>query len=144
VDFHVFIDLPNRQGRRFLPKINADAPDGFEWNYLFYAYGWIHTLYDGQDASDDHYGTVVTPTPTITVDIENKKIKFLFSPDALGNPTSLEGAKIYVTTWDSKGSDAEFRKITELGAEYEFGGSGDPGTPLIIDDTEVLIISSHK
>ena len=138
--FHVFIDIPDKSGSNILPKINATAPPGFEWDYLFYAAGWNAAFYDSKGASENYYGSILTPTPSIISDKENKKITFLFPPDALDNPTSLEGAKIYISTWDSTGSEGGHRSISKAGGAYEFGGSDNLKAILILDDIEVITI----
>jgi len=138
--FHIFIDLPNNEGRKDLSILNAPTPDGFEWNYVAYLAGWHNVLYNSKNASKDSLGTIVTPTPTVVANKENNTITIHFSPDTLGNPETLEGAKIYITTWDNNGSEGGHRVITQDGGPYDFGGSIDPNATLIIDDTKVITI----
>ena len=76
-------------------------------------------------------------------DKEKKTITIQFSPDALGNPKTLEGAKIYITTWDNNGSEGGHRVITKDGGPYDFGGSDDPNATLIIDDSNVITIPKN-
>ena len=42
--FHIFLDLPNKEGSSILPRLNASAPSGLHWDYLFYAGGWSSGL----------------------------------------------------------------------------------------------------
>ncbi|NOQ91153.1 MAG: alpha-amylase [Flavobacteriaceae bacterium] len=137
---HVFIDLPNKEGRKDLSVLNSPSPEGFEWNYVAYLAGWHNVLYNAENASEESFGNIVTPTPTIVANKENNTITIQFSPDALGNPKTLEGAKIYITTWDNNGSEGGHRVITKDGGPFDFGGSGKPKPSLIIDDTKVITI----
>lgn len=138
--FHIFIDLPNNEGRKDLSILNAPTPNGFEWNYVAYLAGWHNVLYKSKNATKDSFGTIVTPTPTVTANKDENTITIQFSPDALGNPETLEGAKIYITTWDNNGSEGGHRVINKDGGAYDFGGSDEPNASLIIDDTQVITI----
>jgi len=140
---HVFIDLPNIDGRKDLSVLNAPGPEGFEWNYVAYLAGWHNVLYSAENASSESFGTIVTPTPSLMVDKDKRTITIQFSPDALGNPKTLEGAKIYIATWDNNGSEGGHRVITQDGGPYDFGGSNNPNATLIIDDTKVITIPKN-
>jgi len=142
--FHVFIDLPNKKGRKDLSVLNTPSPDGFEWNYVAYLAGWHNVLYNAKNSSKDSFGTIVTPTPTVIANKENNTITIQFSPNALGNPKTLEGAKIYITTWDNNGSEGGHRGISKDGGPFEFGGSDAEKPSLIIDDTQVITITKNQ
>ena len=137
---HVFIDLPNTEGRKDLSVLNSPAPEGFEWNYVAYLAGWHNILYNAKNSTHESFGTIVTPTPTVVSDKVNNTITIQFSPDALGNPKTLEGAKIYITTWDNNGSEGGHRAITKDGGPFDFGGSDVKKPSLIIDDTQIITI----
>jgi len=138
---HVFIDLPNTEGRKDLSVLNSPSPEGFEWNYVAYLAGWHNVLYNEENSTEKSFGTIVTPTPTVVADKVNHTITIQFSPDALGNPESLEGAKIYIATWDNNGSEGGHRVITKDGGPFGFGGSDEEKPSLIIDNTKVITIS---
>jgi len=137
---HVFIDLPNTEGRKDLSVLNAPSPEGFEWNYVAYLAGWHNVLYNAENSTEESFGTIVTPTPTVVADKINNTITIQFSPDALGNPETLEGAKIYIATWDNNGSEGGHRAISKDGGPFSFGGSAEEKPSLIIDDTKVITI----
>jgi glycosidase len=139
--FHVFIDLPNKKGRKDLAVLNTPNPEGFEWNYVAYLAGWHNVLYISDNATDTSFGTIVTPTPTLAADKMNNTITIQFSSDALGNPKTLEGAKIYITTWDNNGSEGGHRGISNDGGPFEYGGYAAEKPSLIIDDTKVITIT---
>lgn len=138
--FHVFIDLPESEGADYIPMLNTPAPEGFKWDYAAYIAGWLSAFYSSQGASREHYGTKLSTPPSISVDQENRTIMLQFSPDALGNPKTLEGANIYITTWDCNGSEGGYRRMAKKGELWKFGGSDDPNPVRIMDDTEVITI----
>ncbi len=106
--------------------------------------GWSSRLYSSTDADEETYGTVVTPAPQVSVDIENSKLSFLFTSDALGNPDTLDGAKVYITTWDWNGPDAEYRFLRPGGGQWGFGGGDWSVDPLIIDDSEIIVLHQDE
>jgi hypothetical protein len=142
--FHIFIDLTEQEGLTVLPRINAEAPEGFEWNYLGFLEGWNSRLYSTKDANAHSYGTAVTPAPQIEVDMASNTITFLFTSDSLGNPETLDGAMIYIATWDWNGPDAEYRFLRPGGGQWGFGGGDWAVDPLIIDDTDVIRLTAEK
>lgn len=146
---HVFIDLPNQSGSDYLSMLNTQAPEGFEWNYTANIAGWQTAYYSSEGESlergnQENDGTKLSYTPKIEVDEANKKIKLQFTPDMLGNPSSLEGAKIYITTWDSGGGDGGYRAIHKEADGFNFGGDGGPKPSLILDASEVIVIPQNK
>jgi hypothetical protein len=133
VMFHVFIDLPGREGVSVLPNINATAPDGFEWDYLGFHEGWNNRLYSSEGAGPDSYGTVVTPPAEIASDADAGVVRFTYSAQALGNPENLEDVAVYVTTWDWDGPQADYRGLVAAPTQWNFGGGDDAEDPLIMD-----------
>ena len=57
-----------------------------------------------------------------------------------GHPETLEGARVYIATWDWNGVDREYRPLRPVAAQWIFGG-GNQGDPIIIDDTEVIEVA---
>ena len=139
--FHVFIDLPGTTGNDYLPMLHTTAPAGFAWDYTAYVAGWHGVYYSAEGADREDYGRKLAYTPAITVDPDQRKITLRFTPDAFGNIDSLEGAKIYITTWDSNGGEGGYRGITKEGATWRFGGSDAPRPVRIMDDSEVIEIN---
>jgi len=125
VVFHIFIDLPGEDGETLLPKLDANAPEEFEWNFLNISSGWNNVIYSSEGAGKENYGTFVIPTPEIEVKKDERKIIFKFFPEVFGYPENLEGAKIYITTWDGSGSEGFHRPLTIAGGPFEFGGEGE-------------------
>ncbi len=42
VSFTTFVDLPDRRGATVLPMIDADMPQGWDWDIGHVAYGWVN------------------------------------------------------------------------------------------------------
>lgn len=141
VAFHVFIDLPGREGVTVLPRLNADAPAGFAWDYLAFVEGWNNRFTSAEGAGADSYGTPVTPAPQISVDPEQKRISFLFPSAALGYPETLDGTRVYITTWDWNGVDNAYRPLKEVAEQWSFGGGDGAVDPLILDATDVVPVT---
>jgi glycosidase len=141
VAFHVFIDLPGREGVTVLPRLNADAPAGFAWDYLAFVEGWNNRFSSAEGAGPDSYGTPVTPAPQIAVDPGLKRISFLFPAAALGYPETLDGTRVYVTTWDWNGVDNAYRPLKEVAEQWSFGGGDGAMDPLILDATDVVPVT---
>jgi glycosidase len=140
VAFHIFIDLPGKDGEIILPKLDAIAPEGFDWDILNLASGWNNVIYSSEGANKDNFGTFVIPAPEIKVKKDNRKIIFKFHPEVFGYPQNLEGTKIYITTWDGSGSEGFHRPLTINGGPFEFGGREGEHSPLIFDDINVILI----
>lgn len=140
VVFNVFIDLNNNSGCKYLPKLNSNSPEGFEWDYYLFLDGWKIGYYSLENADKDNYGKAVTPTPEIFVDKDRNEIKLVFGKATIGNPENIEGAKIYITTWDYDGNTSELRPLTQEGGAYSFGGGDGTKDSLIADSTEIIVI----
>jgi glycosidase len=139
VCFHVFIQLPGvNGGATVLPKLNDSAPGGMTWNRVAFADGWHSSLYSSDGATSTAYGNPVVPAPGIKV--LGNTVSFSFPPAALGNVPTLSGAKIYVTTWDYDGVQNVLRPLAATAGPYVFGGGDGAVDPLIIDDTQVLVL----
>ena len=72
----------------------------------------------------------------ISVDGADNTVQFILPGKALGNPKSLSGAKLYITTWDYDGG---YRGIAPVAEPMRFGGGG-PDSPKIMDDTAVIVL----
>lgn len=139
VCFHVFVELPGAGGGSdVLPRLNGSAPSGMTWNRVAFADGWHSSLYSGDGATSTAYGNPVVPAPGIKV--LGNTVSFSFPPAALGNVPTLSGAKVYVTTWDYDGVQNVLRPLAATAGPYTFGGGDGTIDPLIIDDTQVVVL----
>jgi glycosidase len=145
VAFHIFIDLPGQDGQTIMPRLNAETPEGFDWDRMVFAEGWGTRLFSAEGADENAQGTAVTPAPEVSTDHDTRTVSFLLPAESLGNPETLEGAQIYVTTWDWNGIDAVLRPLKPNGGPWAFGGGDEnAGDPIFIDDTDVLPVTTTR
>jgi glycosidase len=137
VAFSVFLQLPDRSaGSDVMPLQNARLPDGMHWQYRLRANGWTNALFAAEGASAESEGRPIAPGAGITVDPETDTVGFVLPARALGDPRTLSGARLYVATWDYDGG---YRSLQPQAGTHAFGG-GDGRDPLVMDDTDVIVL----
>ena len=137
VAFTVFVELPGHAGgATSMPLQNAALPDDMRWHFRLRTHGWSNTLHAWPGASATAEGTSVTPSARIDTDAAAGTVSFTFPARALGDPATLSGARIYVSTWDY---DDGFRPLAAQPGPHAFGG-GDADDPRVMDDSGVLVI----
>lgn len=119
-----------------MPAQNGSLPDGMRWHYRIRANGWTNALFSAQGASASSEGTLVTPTANVSSDSTARTVTLTIPGASLGKPASLSGARLYINTWDYDGG---YRALNGEPGPYQFGG-GQPGDPLLIDETAVIEI----
>lgn len=138
VAFTIYLSLPGRDdGARVLPQQNAHMPEVLRWHYRLRAGGWSQVLTRSEGATADHEGTAVIPGADVQVDRETNRIVFTIPAAALDRPASLNGASVYITTWDHDGG---YRGLDPEPGSHRFGGGDGRHDPLIMDD---LLIRLH-
>ncbi len=141
VGFSIFIDLPEHadSAKTVLPKINATMPSG-TWNLNAVIFGWQNSIYNTEGASATTWGEAVTPTPSLTVDKQQRAIYIDFASDTLARPESLNGLRLYVTTWDLDGLSATYRPLAADAGPWNFsGGAADEAK--IWDELPIITLS---
>jgi glycosidase/carbohydrate-binding DOMON domain-containing protein len=137
VAFTAFLELPGKSGgSTLMPLQNATLPAGMRWHYRLRAHGWSNALFSADGAGKDHEGTPGSDVARISVDGADNTVQFILPGKALGNPESLSGAKLYITTWDYDGG---YRSIAPVAENMRFGG-GNPDSPKIMDATAVIVL----
>lgn len=137
VAFTIFIQLPNKSGgTSVMPLQNAVLPDGMSWNYRIRAHGWSNALFSSTGATASSEGTSASPAAGIQVDKTTNTVSFILTDASLGKPTSLSGAKIYVSTWDYDGG---YRGLSPTAQQWAFSG-GAATDPLVLDATQVITL----
>ncbi|OHE83672.1 MAG: hypothetical protein A2579_04980 [Lysobacterales bacterium RIFOXYD1_FULL_69_11] len=127
-----FLELPDRDGgATVMPHQHATLPDGMRWHRRLRAHGWSNALFAHDGADTDSEGTPTGPAATLTVDRNAGTLTFTLPADALGHPDTLEGARLYVNTWDF---DAGYRDLAPEAGATTFGG-GDATDPRVMDET---------
>jgi glycosidase len=137
VAFSVFIELPGRDdGARAMPGQNAELPEGMRWHVRLRAHGWSNALFghEGADASTD--GRSITPAAEIRSDPAQRRVVFTIPSESLGDPDSLSGARIFVSTWDWDGG---WRPLAREAASFTVGG-GEPDGPKIWSASPVITL----
>ena len=107
------------------------------WNYRLRAGGWSNSLFSAEGASASNEGRQVSPVADLKVDRANNSLVFTFPASALGNPESLSGARLYVTTWDYDGG---YRPLQAEPDHHRFGGAKGDADPLVMDASAVITL----
>lgn len=127
----LFVELPGRaDGSDRMPLQNARLPDGMRWHYRIRAHGWSNALFSAEGADARSEGTPQAQAAHIDVDREAATIRFTLPASALGDPDTLDGARVYVATWDY---DDGFRPLRPEAAPGVFGGGDGSRDPLVMD-----------
>ena len=137
VAFTLFIELPGQPGgARVMPGQDATLPEGMVWHRRLRVHGWSNALFSPAGSDAQLEGTPVAPSARVQVDAAQRRVRFTLDADALGRPATLQGARLYLSTWDYDGG---FRALAPEPAAWSFGG-GEPGAPKVMDDTPVLTL----
>jgi glycosidase len=139
VTFYIYFSLPGKEGgSTVLPRQQAKAPANFAWHYMSMVGGWNNNLFSSKGASEKDYGTPVSASPKIIVNVEKRQITLRYPSAAFENPKDISGMKIYITTWDYDGMESANRPIEPEPKAYRMGG--DPAGPMIMDDVGPLTL----
>ena len=136
-----YLELPGRSdGARVMPLQNAELPDGMRWHARLRVGGWSTALTGHASASASSEGPVLTPGAAFEVDRARATVRMTIPARALGDPATLEGARLYVTTWDYDGG---YRELADEAGANQFGGGKHDG-PRIMDASAIITIpASH-
>ncbi|MBB1062046.1 alpha-amylase family glycosyl hydrolase [Marilutibacter spongiae] len=136
VAFTAYLSLPGRDdGTAVMPQQAARLPGDRCWQYRWRAHGWSNLLTraEGADAQDE--GETVTPGPSLRVDAAAGTVTVTFPANAFDGIDSLDGAVVYLTTWDYDGG---YRALAPEAGPVQFGG-GAPDDPRIMDAIDVAL-----
>jgi carbohydrate-binding DOMON domain-containing protein len=137
VAFTIYIELPEgNDGAAVMPLQNATLPEGMRWHRRLRTHGWSNALHAPARANADNEGTAVSPGASIAVEQNAKTISFTLTSAALGFPATLDGAKVYVTTWDY---DNGYRGIDSQATPFTFGGAP-ANAAKVLDASAVLTL----
>ena len=137
VAFTVFIELPGREGgATVMPLQDGSLPEGLRWHLRLRAGGWSNALFSAEGASATAEGRPVSPGAGISVDPDTHTVSFTLPAAALGRGVSLQGARVYVTTWDYDGG---YRALGASAQPYAMGG-GLAGQPKVMDASAVIVL----
>jgi hypothetical protein len=135
VAFSVFIELPGRSdGARVMPGQDAALPDAMRWHLRLRAHGWSNALFGPEGADRSVDGRSITPAAEVSVDAERRLVRFTIPSESLGDPATLSGARVFVSTWDWDGG---WRPLAREAAIFTVGG-GDPAGPKVWSASPVI------
>ena len=116
----LFLELPGRgDGARVMPGQNAELPNDMRWHYRLRLGGWSQALFAHAGADARQEGSPVAAPLALAVDRDTDTLTITLPAAALGHPTTLEGARLYLSTWDYDGG---FRALAPQAAAFAFGG----------------------
>lgn len=135
---NVFVELPGRRdGVRSMPLQDALLPEGMRWHVRARVDGWNVALFDAAGADATHEGTPRPAAPALKVDTANATLIIDLPASSLGDPATLDGARVHVATWDRDGGYRPLRKQADAGS---FGGRVDAHDPLVMDDAGPIVL----
>jgi hypothetical protein len=136
VAFTVFIELPGQAGgSELMPLQKGRLPEGMRWHRRLRVHGWTNALFSAEGASAAVEGTPVGPAASIAVDRAARTVSLTLPAASLGRLPVLDGARVYVTTWDYDGG---YRALAREPAPFVMGGGDPERDPLVMDDTPVI------
>jgi hypothetical protein len=135
---NVFIELPGQgDGATVAPLLNTSLPAGMRWQRHLKVGGWSNALFAADGADATHEGRALAGGAALAVDRAASTLVLTLPAAALGNPSSLSGARVWLSTWDY---DAGYRPLTADGGGMSFGGGDGARDPLWMDASPVLEI----
>ena len=138
VAFSGFIEIPGKSmGSNIMPLQNSTLPADMRWHYRWRSHGWSNAFFSAENASANTEGSIRSPGVHISVDKDRHSIEFIVPGKAIGNPASLSGIKLYLSTWDY---DSNYRELKLKSDQQSFGG-GKSTDPKIMDDTIVITLN---
>ena len=140
VSLQLYLDVPGIASARSASSMEQRGalPDGMQWNRMLRIHGWSNGLYSVDDS-----GAFVglSETAKISVDRVRSRITMDFSASSLGLPSSLDGVKLWLNTWDFDGG---LRPLTPVATPGSFGGGQSDADPLWLDSVGPVLINVPK
>ena len=138
VAFTVFIELPGQAGgSELMPLQKGRLPEGMRWHRRLRVHGWTNALFSAEGVSAAVEGAPVGPAASIAVDRAARTVSLTLPAASLGRLSALDGARIYVTTWDYDGG---YRALAREPGPFVMGGGDPERDPLVMDDTPVIVL----
>ncbi|RDV24518.1 alpha-amylase [Alteromonas aestuariivivens] len=115
---NIHMDLPDRQGSQWLPKLSSTMIEGKDWDINHSAFGWGNLVFTAENVSQEREGELLTYSPDISVDKDKKLIHIRYEGSRLG-VKSWKGSTLYITTWD-KDEGWHYRQINSEPSRWHF------------------------
>ena len=120
VAFTAFIELPGQAGgATAMPLQGAELPSGMRWHLRLRVHGWSNALFTSEGASADNEGTPHTPGAALHADVKGRRLTLTLPAAALPAGSELNGARVYVNTWDWDGG---YRELADTAGGHTLGG----------------------
>lgn len=119
-----------------MPEQFASLPEGMRWHSRVRAHGWSNAHFGPAGAGPHRDGTAQAIGAQISADPSARTVSFTLPAAALGDPLTLVGARLYVTTWDYDGG---YRALAMQPGPFVFGG-GQATDPRVIDASRVITL----
>jgi hypothetical protein len=138
VAFTLFIELPGQPGgSALMPLQQGRLPEGMRWHRRLRVHGWTNALFSAEGASANAEGNPIGPAASIAVGRATRTVSLTLPAASLGRLKTLDGARLYVTTWDYDGG---YRALARDPAPFTMGGGDPERDPLVMDDTPVIVL----
>jgi glycosidase len=126
----VHVEVPDSEGGiEVMPLQNDRLPEGMRWHRRLRVHGWSNQVFAAEGADAGNEGVSVGAAG-LKVDEDTRTIRIILPARLLGEPTSLEGARIHISTWDY---DAGYRPLDPEPTRMHFGGGDGARDPLWMD-----------
>jgi carbohydrate-binding DOMON domain-containing protein len=127
LELNILLAIPGQEGMSEIPRIDAQMPEGFTWNYQAAINGWNGMMLKAVNGEEQ----ISSQKPRVKVDAEAQTISMTFPASIIGEPESLDGMSILITTWDG-GGEGGLRPLESQPQGFTFGG-GNTDDPKIMD-----------
>ena len=138
LELNILLAIPGQKGMNKIPRLDAQMPEGVEWNYQATINGWNGMMLKAVDGAEQ----ISSQKPRIEVDAEVQTISLTFPASIIGEPKSLDGMSILITTWDG-GGEGGLRPLELQPQGFTFGG-GSQDDPKIMDQIWIPEIQMNE
>lgn len=126
----VYIEIPGAaDGLEVMPLQNDRLPEGMRWQRRLRVHGWSNQVFSSEAADAGSEGRSIGAAG-LEVDEAASTIQLTLPARLLGDPATLDGARVHISTWDY---DAGYRPLDPKPTRMHFGGGDGARDPLWMD-----------
>ena len=131
VAFTLFLELPGQEGgSRAMPLQGGDLPEGMAWHRRLRVHGWSNALFSAEGAGPASEGQPHAPGAALTARAAQNELVITLPAAALPPGTDLNGARLFLSTWDWDGG---YRELAEQPGPHTLGGRRSASDPRWMD-----------
>jgi glycosidase len=131
VAFTLFLELPGQDGGiQAMPLQGGELPEGMRWHRRLRVHGWSNALFSADGAGPESEGRPHTPGATLETRPDQNALVITLPAAALPPGTALDGARLYLSTWDWDGG---YRELAEQPGTHTPGGRRSAQDPRWMD-----------